>query len=179
LVIGKLDRLVRSTIAMSQLNRSKVKFVAYDMLTANEFTIDIHVAVAAEEARKISERTKAALAAYKAGKRISKRLRDMCNGNVLQDAVDATAGLLGASLPQCRNLTHEHRQRGVIAAGQTARALADEPYVDLVPDMLAWRRESLSQSAIADRLNAKGHTTRHGKPWNQVQVLRVLNQVNA
>ena len=32
---------------------------------------------------------------------------------------------------------------------------------------------------IAGRLNAEGHTTRRGKPWNPVQVLRVLQRAEA
>jgi hypothetical protein len=33
--------------------------------------------------------------------------------------------------------------------------------------------------AIADTLNQKGHTTRRGKPWNPVQVARVLERAEA
>jgi hypothetical protein len=33
--------------------------------------------------------------------------------------------------------------------------------------------------AIAGRLNEEGHTTRQGKPWNQVQVSRVLERAAA
>lgn len=36
------------------------------------------------------------------------------------------------------------------------------------------RTEGLSLRQIADRLNAEGHTTRRGKPWTSVQVMRVL-----
>ena len=32
---------------------------------------------------------------------------------------------------------------------------------------------------IAAELNKQGHTTRRGKPWNQVQVMRVLNRMEA
>jgi DNA-binding CsgD family transcriptional regulator len=38
------------------------------------------------------------------------------------------------------------------------------------------RSEGLSLRQIADRLNQDGHTTRRGKPWNQVQVKRVLER---
>jgi hypothetical protein len=31
--------------------------------------------------------------------------------------------------------------------------------------------------SIADRLNEEGQTTRRGRPWNQVQVMRVLERV--
>jgi DNA invertase Pin-like site-specific DNA recombinase len=174
LVIAKLDRLVRSTVAMAELKKSGVKFVACDMPSANEFTIDIHVAVAAEEARKISQRTKDALKAYKAGNRISKRIRLKYPDGVPQDVIDATAGKLGGSLPQCRTLTPETRARGIANLSASNRARADEAYADLVDDLTRWRADGLTPQAIADRLNAEGHTTRRQKPWNRIQVTRVL-----
>jgi len=153
LVIAKLDRLVRSTIAMAAIKSSRVKFVACDNPMANELTIDILVAVAADEARKISDRTKAALQAYK-----------------------ARGGLLGASLAQCRNLSNEARQKGAKAAGKASQRAADEAYSDITPTMGELRSEGLSLQAIADRLNAEGHTTRRGKAWNYIQVKRVLDR---
>jgi DNA-binding CsgD family transcriptional regulator len=45
--------------------------------------------------------------------------------------------------------------------------------------MLAWRESGMTQQDIADKLNEQGHTTRRGKPWNQVQVLRVLHRAEA
>jgi len=61
LVVAKLDRLARNVAFVSHLMESGVEFVACDNPTANRLTI-----VAEDEARRISERTKAALAAYKA-----------------------------------------------------------------------------------------------------------------
>ena len=58
LVIAKIDRLVRSTVIGAYLKTSGVKFVACDNPYANELTIDILVAVAADEARRISTRTR-------------------------------------------------------------------------------------------------------------------------
>jgi len=66
LVIAKLDRLLRSTVAHSALKVARVPFVALDNESANELTLDILVAVAADERREIGERTKAALGALKA-----------------------------------------------------------------------------------------------------------------
>jgi hypothetical protein len=37
----------------------------------------------------------------------------------------------------------------------------------------------VERGAIADRLNADGHTTRTGQPWGQVQVKRVLDRAEA
>jgi DNA invertase Pin-like site-specific DNA recombinase len=66
LVIAKLDRLARNVHFLSGLMEAGVKFVACDQPSANDLTIHILAAVAQDEAKRISERTKAALAAYKA-----------------------------------------------------------------------------------------------------------------
>lgn len=66
LVIAKLDRLARNLHFITGLMESGVDFVACDNPYANRLTVQILAAVAEEEARRISERTKAALAAYKA-----------------------------------------------------------------------------------------------------------------
>ena len=62
LVIARLDRLARNVHFMME---TKVKFVACDMPEATPFMLHIYDAVAQEEARAISARTKAALAAAK------------------------------------------------------------------------------------------------------------------
>ena len=66
LVIAKLDRLARNVHFLSGLMEAGVEFVCCDMPSANRLTLHILAAVAEDEARRISERTKAALAAYKA-----------------------------------------------------------------------------------------------------------------
>ena len=65
LVIARLDRLARNVHFISGLMEAKVKFVACDMPEATPFMLHIYAAVAQEEARAISARTKAALAAAK------------------------------------------------------------------------------------------------------------------
>lgn len=66
LVVAKLDRLARNVAFVSALMESGVEFVACDNPNATRLTVHILAAVAEDEARRISERTKAALAAYKA-----------------------------------------------------------------------------------------------------------------
>lgn len=66
LVIAKLDRLARNVHFLSGLMEAGVEFVACDNPYANRLTLHILAAVAEDEARRVSERTKAALAAYKA-----------------------------------------------------------------------------------------------------------------
>jgi DNA invertase Pin-like site-specific DNA recombinase len=66
LVIAKLDRLSRNVHFISGLMERKVDFVACDMPSANAFMINVYAAVAQEERRMISDRTKAGLAAARA-----------------------------------------------------------------------------------------------------------------
>jgi DNA invertase Pin-like site-specific DNA recombinase len=65
LVLAKLNRLSRNVHFVSGLLESGVQFVAADVPEANRLTILILAAVAEEESRRISERTKAALAIAK------------------------------------------------------------------------------------------------------------------
>lgn len=65
LIVAKLDRLARNVHFVSGLMESKVKFIALDLPEANELTIHIMAAFAEHEAKRIGERTKAALAAAK------------------------------------------------------------------------------------------------------------------
>ena len=176
LVIAKIDRMVRSTVVMAYLKTSKVKFVACDNPFANELTIDILVAVAADEGRRISTRTKEALKAYKVGGRVSKRISAMYPDGVPKEVAEATAGKLGASLPQCRNLTDAGRAKGVAKSAAVRKTLAIDAYTDLAPFIREQRAGGLTLQAIADALNAEGHTTRRGMPWNKVQVNRVLGR---
>ena len=66
LIIAKLDRLARSVAFVSNIMEANVPFVAADRPNATPFEIHIFSAMAEEEARQASQRTKAALAAAKA-----------------------------------------------------------------------------------------------------------------
>lgn len=66
LVIAKLDRLARNVHFISGLLESSVEFVAVDQPTKDRFMMHVQAAFAEEEARRISTRTKEALAAAKA-----------------------------------------------------------------------------------------------------------------
>jgi DNA invertase Pin-like site-specific DNA recombinase len=177
LVVAKLDRLARNVAFTSALMQSGLNFVCCDNPHANKLTIHILAAMAEHEAEQISERTTKALAAYKANNRVSKRLQRMYPDGVPPAIAEATAGKLGGSLPQCRNLSQEARQRGAQRAGEALRQAANEAYVDLVPEVKGMRDRGLTLREIAAKLNESGHTTRRGKPWNPVQVSRVLERV--
>lgn len=66
LIIAKLDRLARNVHFISGLIETGVQFRATDMPNADRFMLHVYAAMAEEEGRRISERTKAALAAAKA-----------------------------------------------------------------------------------------------------------------
>lgn len=151
LVVAKLDRLARSVAVTSLLHQSCIDFVCVDNPSANRLTVQILAAVAEAEARAISERTKAALAAYK------KR-----------------GGRLGASLTQCRNLTAAARKKGALAAAVTNSRNAREAYNDLMSQIRELRDKGFSLRRIAEKLTAEGQTTRRNKAWNPMQVRRVL-----
>ncbi len=154
LCVAKLDRLARNVAFLSALMDSTVPFVACDNPHANRLTLHILAAVAEAEAKAISERTRGALAAYK-----------------------ARGGILGGARPQCRNLTPQAIAKGQKLGAAAVRKAAREAYADLVPTMKAWRTEGMTLGKIAERLNAEGHTTRRGRPWNPAQVMRVLERL--
>ena len=52
----------------------------------------------------------------------------------------------------------------------------DAAYADLAPLMKELRDAGKPLRAIADELNAQGYETRRGKPWNPMQVRRVLQR---
>ncbi len=178
LVIARLDRLVRSTSVMQYLKDSKVRFVACDQPYASELTIDVLVAVAANEARMISKRTKDALKAYRDNRMVSKRIRAMYPEGVPADVVEMTAGKLGGSLPQCRTLTTEARAKGLdrSAESRKARALKSAEVIGRL--LTAWKQAEpgLTLQVIADRLNAKHRKTPRGKRWTPSQVKRVVDR---
>lgn len=64
-MIAKLDRLARNVHFISGLLESGVDFVAVDQPTKDRFMLHVQAAFAEEETRRISIRTKEALAAAK------------------------------------------------------------------------------------------------------------------
>jgi DNA invertase Pin-like site-specific DNA recombinase len=65
-VVAKLDRLSRDVAFISGLMAQRVPFIVTEIPNADPFMLHIYAAVAEQERTKISERTRAALAAAKA-----------------------------------------------------------------------------------------------------------------
>jgi len=169
LVIAKLDRLARNVAFTANLLETKVDFVACDNPHANTLTIHILAAVAEDEAKRISDRTSAALQAFVRNQVVPKRLRD------LPAEVSAPfAGKLGGARPGGRKLTHQEQVAGAAASVVARQEQAREAYADLAPWVRELRAEGLSLRQIAARLEAEGQTLRGGGRWNAVQVSRLL-----
>jgi DNA invertase Pin-like site-specific DNA recombinase len=157
LVVAKLDRLARNVAFTSALMESGADFVACDNPHANRLTIHILAAVAEDEAKRISERTKAALAAAK-----------------------ARGTKLGSDRPGHWEGREDKRLAGLKVARQSAakavREAAQAAYTDLFPVVKHLHEAGKTLQAIADALNAEGHTTRRGAAWTPVQVMRLLRR---
>src|SRR5439155_110301 len=97
----------------------------------------------------------------------------------------AAAKARGVKLGSARPGHWDGREEARLAGLQKARALAvtvrteraREAYADLEPALADMRAKGMALHAIAAELNSQGHTTRRGRPWNPVQVSRVLNRV--
>ena len=124
LVVAKLDRLARNLHFISGLLQSKVDFVALDFPEANTFTIQIMAALAEQEARLISERTKAALAAAKRrGVILGEHGRKLADENIA--SADKWAASISDSLlsviASCRKKTLQNVANKLNKKGITTR----------------------------------------------------------
>ena len=147
LVIAKLDRLARNVHFVSGLMESGVEFVASDMPAVNRLTVHILAAVAEEEARMISARTKAALAAAK--------VRGVRLGN---PHLLARCPVLAARARDAQQAEARRRTEAVLPYLQQARAAGA---------VTLWQ--------LADALMKRGvPAPRGGERWHPAQVRRVL-----
>src|SRR5216683_3827721 len=114
LCVAKLDRLSRNVEFLAKVMNSNAEFVACDNPAANRLTLHILAAVAEAEAKAISERTKAALAAAKA--------RGTLLGSARPGHWDGNEQARLAGLEKARGMAVKVRQ-----------AKAAEAYTDLLP----------------------------------------------
>ncbi len=126
LVIAKLDRLARNVHFISGLLESGVPFVCADMPEADRTFLQMMAVFAEWEARKISERTKAALAQVKAqGRALGSPMPEIGSAigvKRLQDKADAYAQRVG---PLVRDIIAKSGAKTLrdIAQVLTARAV--------------------------------------------------------
>lgn len=149
LIVAKLDRLTRDVAFLCRLRDSGVDFVAVDNPHATPLTVTILIAVAEEERRLASVRTKAALQAAKA--------RGVKLGN------PNGAQAFGA--------------RSRAGAVEALKAKADSFAQSLSGIVRPLLEAGLSLRKVAERLNAEGIVTAQGKAWQANSVKRLADRL--
>jgi len=140
LVIAKLDRLARNVAFVSTLLESGTKFVATDMPEADISFLQMAAVFGEWEARRISDRTKAALAAAK-----------------------ARGKLLGWAMPSRRAQQDQASRLGC----QTVRNSANQFATSVLPLVQGIRSAGITTfDGVADALNARGITTPRRGKWH-------------
>jgi DNA invertase Pin-like site-specific DNA recombinase len=154
LVIAKLDRLGRNVHFISGLMESGVDFVAADVPDKDRFMLHIRAAFAEEEARKISERTKAALAAAKA------------RGAVLGGAREGAYAI------------HVHAKDGNAVSAAMRQAKAADRAAGIAPVVEELRADgAVTLAQLAAGLDGMDIPAPRGGKWAPVQVSRLLKQI--
>lgn len=155
LVCAKLDRLGRrASHVLGLLDSAGVQVVFADAPNAGTLELGVRAVVAQEEARMISERTKAGLAAAKArGVKLGNP-----NGAAALRKYEAEHGHAAATEGRIR------------AAGDFAEGLR------FAVERIIAEGKTTTQ-AIADALNASGFPTRRGGQWSRGQVSRLLKRL--
>jgi DNA invertase Pin-like site-specific DNA recombinase len=147
LIIAKLDRLSRSVSFIAQLMESKIEFIICDQPQASRFTIHIFSALAEQEARFISERTKSALAELKKK---------------------------GVKLGSPQNLTDQSRANSLEVRKQNA--IQNENSRKAGALIVSFRQSGKSFYQITKEINELGFKTRTNKPFHQAQVKTLFDR---
>ncbi|WP_343592775.1 recombinase family protein [Flavobacterium sp.] len=147
LVIAKLDRLARNVSFVSSLMDAGIEFLAVDMPSANNFTIHIFSALAEQEAKLISSRTKLALAELKKG---------------------------GSVLGNPKNLNDEARARGLIVIKENA--INNDRNRQAQSVILSCKEKGMSYREIAKYLNELNFKTRYGNQFLAPTVHQLYNR---
>jgi DNA invertase Pin-like site-specific DNA recombinase len=149
LVVATIDRVTRNASFWFKLRDSGQKVIAAEMPEAGEFLAGILAVVAEYEGKRISERTKAALASAKAR---GVRLGNPHGLEVLQSAGKGTAAALAA-----------------------IKTNADHHAANISPIIDELQAEGISSlEALASALNERGILTRRGGRWHKSTVRDLL-----
>lgn len=145
LLIAKLDRLARNVSFVSTLMNSGIKFIAVDMPSATELTIHIYSAIAEDEAKRISKRTKDALAVKKAQ---------------------------GIKLGSPQNLTNASRELAIKSI--KSKAVNNENNIRAKAMINLLKGQGFTLQTIANKLNESGFKTSKGGQFMPMQIKRLL-----
>lgn len=147
LLIAKLDRLARNVAFIANLLESGVEIAAADMPEANRFLLHVMAAVAEHEARMISDRTRAALAAAK-----------------------ERGVALGWSMPSRAGEQRQAARRGAAVNAQKA----DQHAANVLPVIRDLAARGASLRSIAAELNTREIRTARGGRWHPATVRNLI-----
>ena len=148
LVIAKLDRLSRNVNFVSSLMDAGIEFVAVDMPSANHFTIHIFSALAEQEAKLISSRTRLALAELKKK---------------------------GIALGNPKNLNDEARAKGTQKVKENA--INNDRNRQAQSIIVNCKEKGMSYRQIAEYLNELNFKTRYGNQFMAPTVHQLYNRM--
>lgn len=149
-IVSKLDRLSREVAFVSRLMVERIAFITVEAgIDADPFNLHIRAAMAEDERRKISQRTKDALAALKR--------RGVRLGN-----------------PSRRSLVNAGRK-----GAETNKAEADAFALAILPHIKGHQQRGLSLRAIATEFNRSGIRTARGGEWTATQLSMIQRRVLA
>ena len=155
LVIPHLGRLVKNAAVTRTLHTSNVDFACLDQRSIRRDTINMFATAADEVSRKVSERSRKAMAACVA--------RGMKLGSARPDHWKGREHLRGTKL-------------AIAAAAEKKREKTKNIYAYMMPEIKARRERGETLPEIVDWLNQQGHTTTAGKPFTQTAVWRLIDR---
>jgi DNA invertase Pin-like site-specific DNA recombinase len=162
LVVAKLDRLARNVAFTSALMDSGIEFLACDMPYANRLTIHILAAIAEDEARRISQRTKAALAELKA--------QGVPLGSAREGHWERIREKYGRNMRGWAGM--DARRKAAIIAERF-----HETYKAVIPLVHTLYERGVSKKEIARVLNTRGLKTSKGSTWTPTSVGRIVEKL--
>ncbi len=152
--LGKLVRNVPVTQMLLQASGKGLSFACLDNHDIHERTIHIVANMADRETRKLSDRSKAALAAAK-----------------------ARGVKLGSHDPRVKKANFRKGTfKAIAVAAQMKRDGVRAAYAFLIPEIKARRERGETLPELVEWLNQQGHTTTAGKPFTQTAVWRLLDR---
>lgn len=154
LVIVHLGRLARNVPVTRMLLDSRVDFRCLDRQEVNTRSIHVIANMAEEETRKVSDRSKTALAAAK-----------------------ARGVKLGSHDPRVRKANYRKGTfKAIAVAAQRKREGVRNAYAFLMPEIKTRRERGDTLPEIVEWLNQQNYTTTAGKPFTQTAVWRLLDR---